>query len=594
MVSFTRILNSVLLAVTYASLAQAFSGTSSLKHTTHRKRTLANGLQIETFHPEPTFETFGEGIDQPESFIGGLPADAISFVQSKLQINETKIGYRSGYQIGNAKYAYVRQLHDNIPFVNAVANVAWNGNKVVSFGSSFVEPSTIASSQPTFPLDQAITKAEGLLDGKHNDITPTLEYLVRPDGSAALVHVIQIQNESANTWYEAFIDAHSGDLLSITDFVAEIAYKVLPIQKETLPEGQEILNDPFDPLSSPSGWHNDGTTNSSTTTAGNNVVSFKVDNTGVSQQSSPGQFIYTYDDTIDPTAGSNLDAARVNAFYIINTVHDYAYRYGFTEAAYNFQSNNFGKGGLGTDRVQISVQDNTGTDNANFATGPDGQNGFCRMYIWDETAVERDGAMENDIITHEMTHGITNRMTGGGTARCLQTTEAGGMGEGWSDTNAFWAEQKSATVQDYVLGQYVINNTAGIRTHPYSTSKTVNPDTYSTLQSISEVHRIGEVWANTLVNVYAALVGKYGFNPKAKTSPDGTEGNVVFFHLFIDSLPIQPCEPTFLTARDAWIQADQNRYKGANKCLLWTAFASRGLGPNAANHKDDFKVPAGC
>lgn len=35
-----------------------------------------------------------------------------------------------------------------------------------------------------------------------------------------------------------------------------------------------------------------------------------------------------------------------------------------------------------------------------------------------------------------MTHGITNRLTGGGTGRCLQTTEAGGMGEGWSDALA--------------------------------------------------------------------------------------------------------------------------------------------------------------
>lgn len=43
---------------------------------------------------------------------------------------------------------------------------------------------------------------------------------------------------------------------------------------------------------------------------------------------------------------------------------------------------------------------------------------------------ERDGALENDIVVHENTHGVTNRLTGGGTGRCLQTTEAGGMGEG--------------------------------------------------------------------------------------------------------------------------------------------------------------------
>ncbi len=53
-------------------------------------------------------------------------------------------------------------------------------------------------------------------------------------------------------------------------------------------------------------------------------------------------------------------------------------------------------------------------------------------------------------------------------------------------------------------------------------------------------------------------------------------------------------EWTVLQARDAWIQADANRYGGANFCLLWNAFASRGLGVNAANHNDDSTVPAGC
>ncbi|KAG5729972.1 hypothetical protein E4T56_gene17208, partial [Termitomyces sp. T112] len=32
---------------------------------------------------------------------------------------------------------------------------------------------------------------------------------------------------------------------------------------------------------------------------------------------------------------------------------------------------------------------------------------------------------------------------------------------------------------------------------------------------------------------------------------------------------------TVLNVRDAWLQADVNRYAGANKCLLWVAFASR-------------------
>lgn len=55
---------------------------------------------------------------------------------------------------------------------------------------------------------------------------------------------------------------------------------------------------------------------------------------------------------------------------------------------------------------------------------------------------------------------------------------------------------------------------------------------------------IGEVWANMLHNVYAALVSARGFSAEALTNPDTTEGNVVFMHLFLDALPLQPCNPT--------------------------------------------------
>ena len=184
-------------------------------------------------------------------------------------------------------------------------------------------------------------------------------------------------------------------------------------------------------------------------------------------------------------------------------------------------------------------------------------------------------------------------MTGGGTGACLQTLEAQGLGEGWSDTFAFVTEQTSATPVDFVVGAYVTNNPAGIRHHPYSTSKNVNPYTYASLKTMNEEHDIGEVWANTLINVYYPLVAKYGFASNL-FNPTQRQGNIVFLHLFMDALPLQPCNPTFLTARDAIIQADANRYGGANKCLLWKAFASRGLGVKAANYNDDSSVPAGC
>jgi extracellular elastinolytic metalloproteinase len=52
-------------------------------------------------------------------------------------------------------------------------------------------------------------------------------------------------------------------------------------------------------------------------------------------------------------------------------VHDIAYRYGFTEEAGNFQVTNFENGGKGGDRVELTVQDGGGLNNANFATPPE-------------------------------------------------------------------------------------------------------------------------------------------------------------------------------------------------------------------------------
>jgi extracellular elastinolytic metalloproteinase len=172
--------------------------------------------------------------------------------------------------------------------------------------------------------------------------------------------------------------------------------------------------------------------------------------------------------------------------HVTSRSYPWQYKYGFTEAAYNFQNDNFGKGGKGKDRVQISVQDLSGTNNANFATPPDGQYGQMRMFTWTSTSPMRDGALENDIVVHEFTHGVSNRLTGGGTGECLQTTEAGGMGEGWSDAMADITECKTKPVQDFTLGSYVINNAAGIRSHPYSVNKATNPLTYASLSAKNE------------------------------------------------------------------------------------------------------------
>jgi hypothetical protein len=90
--------------------------------------------------------------------------------------------------------------------------------------------------------------------------------------------------------------------------------------------------------------------------SGNNAISFKGAQTATTAQSAAGLvFNFPQSATTAPTTTANVDAARVNAFYIVNSIHDLSYLtsvslsppslldfppflgYGFTEAAFNFQ-----------------------------------------------------------------------------------------------------------------------------------------------------------------------------------------------------------------------------------------------------------------
>ncbi|KAJ8087544.1 hypothetical protein PM082_006375 [Marasmius tenuissimus] len=603
----SKLLSSIILAILYAGYGYAAPRSKEPRNTEKYTKHIGRDLTVEVFHPESEYKTLGKGIPLPESFapVRGTKDKTVLVVTSELGVPASEVSYTSGYQGEAGEYGYAKQLHDGIPINNAVANVAIKDSMVVALGHSFVDTSKATNSTPTVDVNSVIPKVEQALDGKRNSIPPTVEYVALQDGSVALVHVFQVQNDAAGTWYAAHVDAHSGELLSVTDFVSHATYKVLPVTKTSIAEGLETVVDPEDLSSSPLGWH------TSSGTLGNNGEAYKIP--GTSGPSSDNLiFNHTYDPTLNPTEGDNTNAALINAFYVMNSYHDTLYHYGFTEAGFNFQYDNFGKGGLDGDGVDVSVQDPSGMNNAKFSTPPDGQIPICRMFIWDKTSPNRDGALENDILIHELTHGLTNRMTGGGTASCLQITESRGLGEGWSDALADWfAHSDTPTVSDFLLGAWV-SPPGGVRTLPYSTSQSTNPYLYSEIKWLESVHDIGEVWyvnpifrfalpsliylsrANILHNVYAALVDTYGWSPNARTDPTGSEGNVVWLHLFVDALALQPCNPMFPHARAAWIQADENRYGGAHKCLLWKVFASRGLGVGAQTKIDSFEVPDDC
>ncbi len=140
---------------------------------------------------------------------------------------------------------------------------------------------------------------------------------------------------------------------------------------------------------------------------------------------------------------------------------------------------------------------------------------------------------------------VSNRLTGGpANTNCLNALESGGMGEGWGDFMATAVRIKpgDTAATDYPMGAWVYNNAAGIRDHPYSTSTKTNPYTYTSVNSMSEVHDIGTVWATMLYEVLWGLIAKHGKSDAPKPSFDGkgvpTDGRYLAMKLVMDGMAL--------------------------------------------------------
>jgi hypothetical protein len=381
------------------------------------------------------------------------------------------------------------------------------------------------------------------------------------------------------------------------------SYNVFPIPTETPGHGPRVLvANPDDPTASPFGWHDiDGIAGPEyTITRGNNAHAYDDgDNPGFSPDGGPG-LVFDFPLNLTYSAGDPSEAAAItNLFYWNNIIHDMMYQYGFDEAAGNFQENNYGNGGSGSDYVNAEAQDGSGTCNANFGTPSDGNNPRMQMYVCNS----RDGDLDNMVIVHEYAHGISNRLTGGRfAAGCLNNQEQ--MGEGWSDYFGLVMTMKATDlatdargVGTWLFGQPPTGG--GIRPWPYTTNLAVNPETYDDIKTLSVPHGVGTVWCAMLWEMTWALIDQYGFSSDLY---NGTAGNNIAIRLVMEGMKLQPCSPGFVDGRDAILAADMALYGGANQCLIWEAFAKRGLGFSAnqgstgsrSDGTEAFDLPPAC
>ncbi|MBZ0326184.1 MAG: T9SS-dependent M36 family metallopeptidase [Altibacter sp.] len=578
-----------------------------------------------------------------------------------------------------------------------------------------------------------------LLDGSHY-------YGVRID--AVTGTLLDTHDWVANCDFGDAFHSHSGGKASIQKSIVfpenssnvessgGAQYRVFALPLRNPDDGPDTLeNSPSNATASPFGWHDTNGAGGAeyTITRGNNAFAYlDLCNTG-SGPSPDGGATLDFDFPFGlPNSPVNFrDAATVNLFYLNNIVHDVTYQYGFDEASGNFQFNNYGNGGQGSDEVMAEAQDGGGTNNANFATGPDGQNPRMQMYIWtgatgavtdiftinggplagvysgvpagfggaipttltadlvvieDDDAgtssdpndgcdnitngpalagkivvirrgdcefgvkalaaqtngavaviivnnaagapplmgagvvgcqvtiplfaisdvdgepiitellgagsingtvngtnvpLNRDGDLDTEIVIHEYTHGISNRLTGGPSAAgCLQNAEQ--MGEGWSDYFGLVMTMQPGDLEGDIRGMasYASGDPNGIREAPYSTDFGINDYTYADVNgNVSVPHGVGFVWATMLWEMTWDLIDVYGWDSDIY---NGTGGNNIAFQLVMDGMKLQPCSPGFVDGRNAILEADMINNGGDNQCLIWEAFARRGLGLSAS------------
>ena len=326
------------------------------------------------------------------------------------------------------------------------------------------------------------------------------------------------------------------------------------------------------------------------------------------------QFQCSWDPKTPNSWQTNRAQNAVQVFYFLGNYHDHLRDapIGFTRSAGNFEA-------VDGDAVQGEIidgantanglPDSNHTDNANMATPPDGQAPRMQMYLFPDPAVADDpfipsnGGDEADIVYHEYTHGLSNRLVvdalGNSTLGNLQ---AGAMGEAWSDWYAMdflnneGFQADTAAPGDVRIGNYVGRGADLFRTQPMDCPVgTTSPRcpgtpgagpggyTYGDFGQIigqPEVHADGEIWGETLWDLRGAL------------------GSKLSESLVTRAMELSPANPSFLDMRNSILEADQVVNKGKANAKIWKVFAARGMGwfAGAVNGDDaapveDFSLP---
>ncbi|GAB1646005.1 hypothetical protein KRMM14A1259_64280 [Krasilnikovia sp. MM14-A1259] len=324
-------------------------------------------------------------------------------------------------------------------------------------------------------------------------------------------------------------------------------------------------------------------------------------------------FQCSWDPKVPYSWQKNRGQNAVQMYYFLGTWHDHlkAAPIGFTRAAGNFEA-------VDDDAVQGQALDGADTanglpdaqhvDNANMNTPPDGTPPTMQMYLFPDPQdatdpfIASNSGDEADIVFHEYTHGLSNRLVvDANGVSTLGTVQAGSMGEAWSDWYATdylvnqGLEKDSGKDGDLQIGKYVagggpfrseaLDCSVGSTSAACPGTPQAGPGgyTYGDFGKVAgrpEVHADGEIWAQTLWDLRKAI------------------GSTTAENLVTRAMELSPSNPSFLDERNSILQADLVVNHGRLQKTIWKVFAHRGMGFFAgavdgddANVVEDFSMP---
>ncbi|WP_165074592.1 M36 family metallopeptidase [Paludisphaera rhizosphaerae] len=391
--------------------------------------------------------------------------------------------------------------------------------------------------------------------------------------------------------FRTIVDADNGEILYCKDLVkslfrANVVFPdgSTPRQMKTLPIPLADLTLPAPPPGSlPNGFPDPWVASDRTI---GNCVRAHLGVNGPSFQGLPqgGDVVF------DPASPTGDEQKVLNIFYLNCFIHDFFYLLHFREADGNFQTDKFGRGGIGGDPVDARAHSGVVRGTANMITPVEGTNPIMNMGLVSST--NRHTAFDASVVFHEFTHGVTNRLVAGPqNTSALEAPQSIGMGEGWGDYIACTILKKD------VVGDWVVGRAQGIRGFPYDSAF---PDHFGKLGAgryaadpnsgqPRDEHNVGEIWCATLREMNRNI------------------GDSLGLQLVVDALKLAPPNPSFLEMRDSILTALDNQLVAgklsppehdAARVGVWKAFAKFGMGPAAQSNGSqlngivaDFQTP---